>query len=84
MLYYSSANKEISEKDIVRKIQELDGKGGEIMTVLERREEKGREEERSEIVKGLIKEGAETELIAKVTKMSREKVEEIRKGMDTK
>ena len=84
LLYYSSANKEISEKDIVRKIQELNGKGGEIMTVLERREEKGREEERSEIVKGLIKEGAETELIAKVTKMSREKVEEIRKGMDTK
>lgn len=81
---YMSANKEISEEDIFQKIQELGGKGGEIMTILERREEKGIEKGKIQTVKDFIKAGAETQLIVKATKLSREQVEEIRKEIEQK
>ncbi|HHV38472.1 MAG TPA: Rpn family recombination-promoting nuclease/putative transposase [Tepidimicrobium sp.] len=41
LIYYSSANKNLTEEDIIRKIQELDGKGEKIMTILQAREQKG-------------------------------------------
>lgn len=85
LLYYSSANKEISEEEIVKKVQELDGKGSKVMTILERREqrgiEKGIEQGKIEMVKELIKEGSETEFIVKVSKLNRDEIEEIRKEM---
>lgn len=84
LLYYSSVNKEVSEEDIVRKIQELGGKGGEIMTILEKRHEDGIEKGKIEIVKELIKMGSETDFIVKATKLSKEQVEEIRKEIESK
>lgn len=89
LLYYAAVKKDISEQDIVQKIQELDGKGSKIMTILERREQKGIEQGieqgvqkgKIEIVKELIRAGAETGLIVKASKMSREEIEKIRKEM---
>ena len=85
LIYYVAVKKDISEQDIVQKIQELDGKGSKIMTILEQREqkgiEKGLEKGKIEMVKDFIKAGAETELIVKASKLSRKEVEEIRKEM---
>lgn len=40
-VYYSAVNKDITEADIVRKIKELEGKGENIMTILQAREKRG-------------------------------------------
>lgn len=51
-IYVSALNKDITEEDIIRKINELDGKGEKIMTILEQRELKGMEKG---IVEGMEK-----------------------------
>lgn len=107
LLYLSATNKDFTEADIRTKIRELDGRGSEIMTILQEREQKGIEigkqegielgkqegielgkqegieegekKARIEMVKNLLNEGAEIELISKISKMSKEHIEEIRK-----
>ena len=44
LIYYSAVNKNLTEEDIIAKIQELGGKGEKIMTILQEREQKGIEE----------------------------------------
>ncbi|MFA5576928.1 MAG: DUF4351 domain-containing protein [Tissierellaceae bacterium] len=41
LIYYSSANKELTEEAIINKIRKLEGKGEKIMTILELRELRG-------------------------------------------
>lgn len=83
MLYYSAVNKNLTEKDIINKIQELEGKGEKIMTILQEREQKGIQigikQGMIEMAKNLIRDGVEIELIIKASKLSREEIEEIRK-----
>ncbi|MFA5576929.1 MAG: Rpn family recombination-promoting nuclease/putative transposase [Tissierellaceae bacterium] len=43
LIYYSSANKELTEEAIINKIRKLEGKGEKIMTILELRELRGLE-----------------------------------------
>ena len=89
LIYYSSANKNLTEEDIIRKIQELDGKGEKIMTILQAREQKGiakgieqginqgRIEERKVMAKKLISMGMSIEQIMEVTNLTRKEIEEI-------
>ena len=87
LLYYSAANKDFTEEELNRKIRELDGKGAEIMTILEVREKRGIEEGIKEGIKegkidmaiNLIKEGVDIELIVSASRLSRKEIEEIQK-----
>lgn len=49
LLYFSSANKEISEEDIVQKIEELGGKGDKIMTILKKAKRRIRRNKRRNV-----------------------------------
>ncbi|SMB88896.1 conserved hypothetical protein (putative transposase or invertase) [Desulfonispora thiosulfatigenes DSM 11270] len=85
LIYYSSVNKNLTEEDILRKVQELGGKGERIMTILQEREQKGIEKGIQqgiiEMTKNLIRDGVDIELIIKASKLSREKIEDIREEM---
>ncbi len=48
LLYFSAVNKNLTEEEIRVKIQELGGKGEQIMTILQEREQKGIEQGRHE------------------------------------
>lgn len=90
LIYFSAANKNLTEKDIKKMIQNLGGKGEKIMTILQERKQQGieegielgRQEAKIEMVKDLIREGAEIELIAKTSKLTRKQVEEIKAEMN--
>lgn len=85
-IYYSAVNKNLTEEDIKSKIQELGGKGEKIMTILQERKQQGIEEGielgKIEMIKDLIRAGAEIELIVKTSKLSREEVEKIKREME--
>ncbi|NMA94449.1 MAG: Rpn family recombination-promoting nuclease/putative transposase [Clostridiales bacterium] len=83
--YIELNNKNITEEDIKRQVDKLDGKGAVSMGLLERREqigiEKGRIEgekrARIKIAKNLLRAGAEVPLVAKSTGLSMSEVEDI-------
>ena len=81
LLYYAAVKKDISEQDIVQKIQELDGKGSKIMTILEQREQKGIEQGILRVVKNAISKGMKTKDIVDIAGITEKEVEEIRRGM---
>lgn len=89
LIYYSAANKNLTEENIIAKIEKLGGKGEKIMTILQEREqrgieigiEKGIQQGKIEMIKDLISAGAEIELIVKTSRLSREEVEEIKREM---
>lgn len=107
LIYFSAVNKSLTEEEIKTKIQELEGKGGKIMTILQEREqkgieqgielgikegiqeglekgiEKGRQEGRIEMVRDLIREDADLDLIVKTSKLSKKEVEKIKKEMNS-
>src|SRR5699024_7468579 len=43
LLYYHAASRDFKEEELIRKIQDLDGKGEQIMTILQERERRGLE-----------------------------------------
>lgn len=97
LLYYSAVNKNLTEEDIIQKIQELGGKGEKIMTILQEREQKGiqqgielgiqqgmkqgMKQGKIEMAKNLIREGIDIDTIIKTSKLSKEEIEEIKKEM---
>lgn len=89
LLYYSAVNKNISEDDITKKVHELDGKGAKIVTILQQREEKGREEgrlkgreeTRIEMALNMLKDGLNIERVAKYSGLSIKQVKELQKHL---
>ncbi len=97
LIYYSAANKNLTEEVIMAKIQELGGKGEKIMTILQEREqrgieegielgmqkgmEKGIEEGLKITAKTMIVEGEPTDRIMKYTRLTEEEIEKIKKEM---
>lgn len=77
--YIELTNKELSEEDIMEEINKLEGKGGSVtMSILQKREEKGRQERNIEIAKNLLKEGIDISLVAKTTGLSKAEVEKLK------
>lgn len=97
LIYYSAVNKDLTEEDIIRKIQELGGKGEKIMTILQEREQKGIqqgielglqqgieqgiEQGIFKVVKNAISRGMETKDIVAITGLTEKEIEEIKKEM---
>lgn len=97
LIYFSAANKNLTEEEIRAKIQELGGKGEQIMTILQEREQKGieegivlgRQEGRQEGIeeglktaaKSMIVEGEDMDRIMKYTRLTKEEIEEIKREM---
>ena len=82
LTYFSSVKKDISEEKLKRKIEELEGKGDIIMTILQEKELKGKKEgeqiKAREIAKKALKEGMEDSLIIKLTGLSKEEIEKLK------
>src|SRR5699024_4421785 len=91
-------NSDITEEDIIKGIEKLDGKGAVTMSILQIREEigrregiqrgrqegvqKGRQEERIKIARNFLKEGVEIALVAKSTGLSKSEVEKLKEEID--
>src|SRR5699024_3642503 len=85
-IYIELTNSDITEEDIIKGIEKLDGKGAVTMSILQIREEIGRREgiqrgrqegvqkENLEIAKNLLKEGTEIALVIKATGLSKSEV----------
>ena len=69
----------------MNKIHDLDGKGEQIMTILQERErrgkEKGLEQGKKAVVKNSLRENLPYQTISKITGLTIEKVKEIEKEM---
>ncbi len=80
--YIELTNRDIDEQDIIEQIERLDGKGAITMSILEKREErgiqKGKQEEKKEIARNLLKEGTEIALVVKATGLSKAEVEKLK------
>jgi len=85
LLYFSNASKEFEEEALMNKIHDLDGKGEQIMTILQERErrgkEKGLEQGKKAVVKNSLRENLPYQTISKITGLTIEKVKEIEKEM---
>lgn len=79
LLYYTQANRHITEEMIIEHIQKLDGKGAEIMTILEERERKGRQEGREKSALNMLKDGLAVDRVAKYAELPVEKVKELKR-----
>lgn len=91
MVYVSVTDKDITEEKLVKKIEELGGKGSKLMTILEEREQKGIERGRQEgelkrareTAIELIKMGLNVEQIMTATKLPKEEIETLRKEISS-
>jgi len=89
LLYFSNASREFEEEALMNKIHDLDGKGEQIMTILQERErrgkerglEKGLEQGKKAVVKNSLRENLPYQTISKITGLTIEKVKEIEKEM---
>lgn len=80
--YIEATNTDMTEEDIKNEIKKLDGKGAVTMSILQKREEIGRQEGRrvgrqegiEQVAKNLLKEGMEIALVVKTTGLSKSKV----------
>src|SRR5690625_1048706 len=85
LLYYSAASRDFEEEKLIKKIQDLDGKGEQMMTILQERERRGikqgLERGKSEIVKNLLQKNMSYQFISETTGFPIEKVKEIKKEM---
>ena len=85
MMYMSKTDKKITEDKLMKKIDQLEGKGQKIMTILEERElrgiekgiEKGMEKGKLEIARNLLGLGVEVEKIIKATGLSEEDIKKL-------
>lgn len=94
LLYFSATNREFTEAEIRDKIRQLDGRGSEIMTILQEREQRGLEQglelglqkgleegkakEKRSFAKKLLEFGDSIEKIAMLTGLSENAIEEIK------
>lgn len=89
LFYYEQSNKGFTEKELIRKSRALDGKGEEMMNILREREnkgiikgrEEGRKESKEEIAIEMLKDGLPIERVAKYSKLSKDKVKELKKQL---
>ena len=93
LIYYSAVNKNLTEEDIIAKIQELGGKGEKIMTILQEREQRGIEEGIElgiqqgveegikTTAKNMIVDGETVEKIMRYTGLNKEEIEEVKREM---
>ena len=84
--YFSEVKKEITEEQLKQKLEELEGKGKIIMTILEQRELKGREqgieqgieqgrlEERIVVARNLLAKGIGIDIVQEATGLTQEDI----------
>lgn len=98
LIYYSSANKDFTEEELTKRIRALDGKGEKFMTILQEREQIGLEqgleqglelgkqaglkEGKAEMVKNLIRQGVDIEIILNASGLNRKEIEDIKNQMN--
>ena len=92
--YIEQIEPNITEEDIEEEIKKLDGKGAVTVSILQRREEKGRQEGRQEgielgkkeeaikIAENLLRNGSEVAFIVKVTDLSITEVEKLKEKLN--
>lgn len=78
LFYYRQANKNVTEEIILEQIRKLDGKGAEIVTILEARERKGIEIAKERLALNMLKDGLSVERVAKYAELSVERVEALK------
>ena len=81
LIYFSAANRSLTEEKIKVKIQELGENRAEIMTILQERGQKGIEEGLKTAAKSMIVEGENMDRIMKYTKLTKEEIEKIKREM---
>lgn len=93
LIYYSAANKNLTEEDIIQKIKELGGKGAKVMTILQEREQKGIQygieqgieqgmlEERKKSARMGITKGYDMQVIMDITGLTEDEIQEIKEKM---
>lgn len=81
LFYYSQGNRDFTEEELIQKLKELDGKGEEIMSILQAREKKGIMKGREEIAMEMLKDNLPLAQIAKYSKLSIERIKELRKQL---
>lgn len=89
LIYYSAVNKNLTEEDIIAKIQELGGKGEKIVTILQEREQRGIEEGielgvqkgARKTTKNMLLDGEAIEKIMRYTGLNEEEIEEVKREM---
>jgi|SRR5690625_675888 len=89
LLYFTKSNKNFTEEDLTRKVRELEGKGEDIMSILQEREKKGlmkgiikgREETKKTFALNMLKDGLPVERVAKYAELPVEKVKELQKKL---
>ena len=85
MMYMSKTDKKITDDKLMKKIDQLEGKGQKIMTILEERElrgiekgiEKGKLEEKKEVARNLLGLGVEIDKIIKATGLTEEDIKKL-------
>ena len=81
MMYMSKTDKKITEDKLMKKIDQLEGKGEKIMTILEERElrgiEKGIEKGKIEVARNLLSLGLDIDKIVKATGLSEEDIKKL-------
>lgn len=86
LLYFTAANREFTEHKLRRKINELEGKGEAIMTILQRREKKGIEkgtyDTKVETAYRLLQMGIDVKTVAKGTDLPVEQVKKIKREIE--
>lgn len=85
LLYFSAENVNITEDDIIKKVNELDGKRAQIVSILQEKLEEGREEGREKAQRenalNMLRDGLTVEQVAKYSGLSIEKVAKMKKQL---
>ena len=83
IMYMSKTDKKIADDKLMKKIDQLEGKGQKIMTILEERElrgiEQGEKRAKIETAGEMFRLGLDIVVIEKATKLSLEELKEIEK-----
>ena len=77
MMYMSKTDKKITEDKLMKKIDQLEGKGEKIMTILEERELRGIEKGKIEVARNLLSLGLDIDKIVKATGLSEEDIKKL-------
>jgi predicted transposase/invertase (TIGR01784 family) len=77
MMYMSKTDRKITEDKLMKKIEQLEGKGEKIMTILEERELRGIEKGKLEVARNLLSLGLEIDKIIKATGLSEEAIKKL-------
>ena len=77
MMYMSKTDKKITEDKLMKKIDQLEGKGEKIMTILEERELRGIEKGKIEVARNLLRLGLDIDKIVKATGLSEEDIKKL-------